>query len=132
MTAATITPSPRNRPVIGGLRRKSCMQAEDISASSRPETEDGKLGVQKRGVQGMAYIQLPEGLPGIRGLLAFRPETAGPLGALTDALLHSPGTLSLGERELIAAYVSRLNDCSFCYTSHAAIATWHLKDESLV
>lgn len=80
----------------------------------------------------MAYIQLPEGLPGIRGLLAFRPETAGPLGALADALLHAPGTLSQGERELIAAYVSRLNDCFFCYASHAAIATFHLKDESLV
>ena len=60
----------------------------------------------------MAHIQVPEGLPGIRGLLAFRPETAKPLGELADVLLHSPSTLSPGERELIAAHVSRLNECT--------------------
>lgn len=80
----------------------------------------------------MAYIHVPEGLPGIRGLLAFRPETAKPLGELADALLHAPGTLSPGERELIAAYVSRLNECTYCHASHAAIAACHLQDERLV
>src|SRR5262249_26944012 len=80
----------------------------------------------------MAHIELPDDLPGIRGLLAFRPETAKPLGELADALLHAPGTLSQGEREMIAAYVSRLNDCTFCHNSHAAIAAAHLDDEPLV
>jgi uncharacterized peroxidase-related enzyme len=80
----------------------------------------------------MPHIQLPEELPGIRALLAFRPETAKPLGDLADALLHAPGTLSPGEREMIAAYVSRLNDCTFCHNSHAAIAAAHLDDEHLV
>jgi uncharacterized peroxidase-related enzyme len=80
----------------------------------------------------MPHIQLPEELPGIRGLLAFRPETAKPLGDLADALLHAPGTLSPGDREMIAAYVSRLNDCTFCHNSHAAIAACHLENENLV
>jgi uncharacterized peroxidase-related enzyme len=80
----------------------------------------------------MAYIELPEGLPGIRGLLVFRPETAGPLGELADALLHGTESLSAGDRELIAAYVSRLNDCFYCHTSHAALVVCHLKDQSLV
>ena len=80
----------------------------------------------------MAYIHVPEGLPGIRGLLAFRPETAKPLGALADALLHAPSTLPAGERELIAAYVSHLNECTYCHASHAAIAACHLQDEMLV
>jgi len=80
----------------------------------------------------MAYIEIEEGLPGIRGLLAFRPETAKPLGDLADALLHAPGTLSPGERELIAAHVSHLNECVFCHASHAAIAACHLNDEALV
>jgi uncharacterized peroxidase-related enzyme len=80
----------------------------------------------------MPHIQLPEELPGIRALLAFRPETAKPLGELADALLHAPGTLSQGEREMIAAYVSRLNECTFCHNSHAAIAAAHLDDEHLV
>jgi len=80
----------------------------------------------------MAHIDLQEDLPGIRGLLAFRPETAKPLGELADALLHAPGTLAQGEREMIAAYVSRLNECTFCDHSHAAIAAAHLDDEPLV
>jgi uncharacterized peroxidase-related enzyme len=81
----------------------------------------------------MAHVPTPDGLPGIRGLLAFRPETAGPLGALADVLLHAPNTLAAGDRELIAAYVSSLNDCTFCHTSHAAIAACHLgDDEALV
>ena len=81
----------------------------------------------------MPYIKVAEGLPGIRALLAFRPETAKPLGDLADVLLHEAGnTLSPGERELIAAYVSRRNDCTFCHTSHAAIAACHLDSEDLV
>jgi uncharacterized peroxidase-related enzyme len=79
------------------------------------------------------HITVPDDLPGIRALLAFRPETAGPLGALADALLQAPNTLTRGERELIAAYVSRLNGCRFCHTSHAAIAACHLDgNETLV
>jgi uncharacterized peroxidase-related enzyme len=65
-------------------------------------------------------------------LLAFRPEVAGPLGELTDVLLHGPGSLSPGERELIAAHVSALNDCTYCRASHAAIAACHLGDGALV
>jgi uncharacterized peroxidase-related enzyme len=74
----------------------------------------------------MAHIDLPEGLPGIRGLLAFRPETAEPLCKLAEILMHTPGTLSPGERELIATYVSAQNDCFYCQTSHGAIAAYHL------
>lgn len=75
----------------------------------------------------MPYIAVPD-VPGIRALLAFRPETAEPLGALANALLHAPNSLTQGERELIAAYVSSLNNCTFCRRSHAAIAACHLGD----
>ena len=41
--------------------------------------------------------------------------------------------LSSGDRELIAAYVSSLNDCTYCRDSHAAIAAWHFgNDEGFV
>ena len=74
----------------------------------------------------MAHISLPEGLPGIRGLFGFRPETAKPLCELAEILLHVPGPLSLAERELIATYVSSQNDCYYCQMSHGAIAANHL------
>ena len=50
----------------------------------------------------MAHIRLPEGLQGIRGPMAFRPETAKPLNELAEVLLHAPNSLNPGERELIA------------------------------
>ena len=81
----------------------------------------------------MAHISLPDGLPGIRGPMAFRPETARPLNELADVLLHGPSTLSPGERELIATFVSARNECRYCQTIHGAVAAQHLGgDEALV
>jgi uncharacterized peroxidase-related enzyme len=81
----------------------------------------------------MPHITLPEGLPGIRGPMAFRPETAKPLNELVDVLLRGPHILTRGERELIATYVSSQNDCRYCQTIHGAIAAHHLHgDEDLV
>ncbi|MEV6298318.1 carboxymuconolactone decarboxylase family protein [Actinoplanes sp. NPDC051861] len=54
--------------------------------------------------------------------MAFRPETAGPLNALAEVLLRAPNSLPAAERELIAAYVSGLNECNFCCSSHTAFA----------
>lgn len=76
----------------------------------------------------MPHIPVPEHLPGIRGLFAFRPETAQPLCALAEALLVGESPLSRGERETIAAYVSHRNACRFCTESHAAAAR-HLLGE---
>jgi uncharacterized peroxidase-related enzyme len=65
--------------------------------------------------------------------MAFRPQTAQPLNDLVDVLLRGPHTLSRGERELIATYVSAENDCRYCQTIHGAIAAHHLDgDEDLV
>jgi uncharacterized peroxidase-related enzyme len=75
------------------------------------------------------HIAVPEGVPGIRSLFAFRPEVAQPLSVLADVLLHADSSLSRGERELIAAYVSALNECDFCHNSHAAVASCCLGDE---
>jgi len=63
----------------------------------------------------------------------FRPETAKPMNELVDVLMRGPNTLSPGERELIATYVSAENDCRYCQTIHGAIAAHHLGgDEELV
>ena len=81
----------------------------------------------------MPHIALPSHLPGIRAAMAFRPETAQPLNDLVDALLTAPNSLTPAERELIATYVSRKNDCYYCATIHGAVAAAHLDgDEDLV
>jgi uncharacterized peroxidase-related enzyme len=74
----------------------------------------------------MPHISLPD-LPGIRGPMAFRPETAKPLNELAEILLRETNnTLSRGERELIGTYVSSLNDCFFCQNVHGAMAGYYL------
>ncbi len=77
----------------------------------------------------MAHIQVPEGVPGIRGLAMFRPETGKHLYELAEVLLRGPSPLSHAERELIAAYVSSRNDCNFCMSSHAAASRSLYGDE---
>ena len=74
----------------------------------------------------MPHIALNPAEPGIRGLLRYRPQTARPLSELTEILLRGPSTLTRGERELIAAYVSALNDCMYCTSSHSACAAAQL------
>jgi len=74
----------------------------------------------------MPHIPLDPNLPGIRGPMAFRPETARPLNELVEVLLHGPHTLTAGERELIATFVSSRNCTQFCQNIHGAIAAAHL------
>lgn len=78
----------------------------------------------------MAHINLNNDLPGIRGPMAYSPQTAAPLNALAEVLLHDEdNTLSRGERELIGAYVSYLNDCFFCQNVHGAMAQHYMNCE---
>ncbi|HKN98212.1 MAG TPA: carboxymuconolactone decarboxylase family protein [Pseudonocardiaceae bacterium] len=79
----------------------------------------------------MAHIDLgldEQRFPGINGLMRFRPETAAPLGDLAEVLLRAPNSLTPGERELIAAYVSSRNECDFCADSHSAFAAAQLPE----
>ena len=77
----------------------------------------------------MPHISLPEGYPGITSGFVFRPETAKPMRELAHVLLHGPSTLTPGDRELIATYVSSRNDCFFCQTSHGAAAAAHMGND---
>ncbi|MEV6985555.1 carboxymuconolactone decarboxylase family protein [Sphaerisporangium sp. NPDC051017] len=81
----------------------------------------------------MAHIELGNESPGISGLMEYRLETGRVLSSLAEVLLRADetidrddNTLTRGERELIAAYVSSLNQCKFCSTSHAAFAAAQL------
>jgi uncharacterized peroxidase-related enzyme len=84
----------------------------------------------------MPHINLSDH-PGILAALDMRPDIAEPLKQMTNAMLLGPSngilpepaksklgalTLTSAERELIGAYVSKLNTCQFCATSHSAIA----------
>ena len=70
----------------------------------------------------MAHIDLPKGVPGMRSLVMFRPETGKHLYELAQVLLRGDSPLTPAERELIATHVSARNNCTFCRDSHAAVA----------
>jgi uncharacterized peroxidase-related enzyme len=50
------------------------------------------------------------------------PQTSRPLLDYHQVLLRGPSPLTVGQRELIAAYVSALNACDYCAGVHAATA----------
>jgi alkylhydroperoxidase family enzyme len=52
-------------------------------------------------------------VPQIMHLFAFKPERTSHLAQFTQGVMRGPSPLSPGQRELIAAFVSRRNDCPF-------------------
>ena len=77
----------------------------------------------------MTYIKTGVDQPGIVELLFYKGPTGKALANLAQTLLHGPSNLTPGERELIASYVSNLNNCEYCHESHGASANYHLNDE---
>jgi hypothetical protein len=52
--------------------------------------------------------------PGVVRTLRYRKEFFGrPFSELTQRVMRGPSPWSVGERELFAAFVSRLNQCVF-------------------
>lgn len=76
----------------------------------------------------MAQIQLGNDIPGMAGLMKFKPAFAAPLNALVEALLRSENsTLTRGEREFLFTAASWINGCKFCAGVHAAMARVNLE-----
>ncbi len=64
---------------------------------------------------------LPEGAH-LSELFRQFPESKDTLMAFTEVVMRGAGDLDIGTREMIAAYVSGLNRCTFCHGSHAIYA----------
>ncbi|MET7875312.1 carboxymuconolactone decarboxylase family protein [Micromonospora profundi] len=81
----------------------------------------------------MAHIDLgvdETEFPGVRGLMKYRPVTGKPMMELAETLLRGPLSLPTADRELIAAYVSGRNECTYCCSAHSAFAA-ALLDEGM-
>lgn len=103
--------------------------SENLNAgccSSRCTLPKKNRSVQRR--PDKPHINVPAGVPGISSLFALRPEAAKPMRELAEVLLRESKGLSRGERELMAAYVSSLNECNFCCNCHSAAAVHQLDD----
>jgi hypothetical protein len=62
-------------------------------------------------INGMRAAGVP--VPQIMHLFAYKPERTQFLAQFTQGVMRGPSPLSPGQRELIAAFTSRRNDCPF-------------------
>ena len=59
----------------------------------------------------------------VASIFSQRPEYYGPWVGMTQMLMRGESPLSIAERELVAAWVSKVNQCPYCHGGHAAAAT---------
>lgn len=70
--------------------------------------------------------------PHLYDVMNKSPRMAIYLFKMTDEIMLAEGPLTPAEREIVAAYVSGLNACSFCYRGHKAIAEIFGVEEGLI
>jgi uncharacterized peroxidase-related enzyme len=82
-----------------------------------------------------AFIQLVSRhpVPDAARLVFYRPEFYGaPMKVFTREAMRGPSAWSVGDRELMAAVVSQMNECAFCIRAHTATAAMAYQDEAKV
>ncbi|MGH7247710.1 MAG: carboxymuconolactone decarboxylase family protein, partial [Pseudomonadota bacterium] len=70
----------------------------------------------------MPFLSLLPKSASLLDLFKAFPETSKPLIEFHEVLLRGPSPFAQAERELIAAYVSGLNQCRYCRGVHSATA----------
>src|SRR5206468_9873418 len=56
-------------------------------------------------------------------LVKYRADFyGGPMQGVTHEAMRGPSTWSVGDRELMAAFVAKTNHCDFCTKAHLAVA----------
>jgi len=85
--------------------------------------------IETRPAEGMTKVAFKmlrdagETIPEILHLFRFKRRSTDHLVRFTEEVMRGPSPLSPGLRELIGAFFSRRNQCSFCSDAHAAAAT---------
>jgi uncharacterized peroxidase-related enzyme len=78
-----------------------------------------------------AVIRLMSGrpLPDAAKLVFYRPDFYGSRAKeFTHEAMRGPSAWSVGDRELMAAYVSKVNEAAFCIGAHTATASQAYQD----
>jgi uncharacterized peroxidase-related enzyme len=64
-------------------------------------------------------------------LVKYRPEFCG-AQKMTHEAMRGPSAWSVGDRELMAAFVAKNNECEWCTRAHTAVAKKAYRDEASV
>jgi len=78
-----------------------------------------------------ALIRMMSGHPAldILKLVRYRPDFYGrPMQVVTQEAMRGPSVWSVGDRELMAAFVSKANQSEWCAKAHAAVAEGAYRD----
>jgi hypothetical protein len=68
-------------------------------------------GARAEAIEGMRAAGVP--IPQIMHMFAYKPDRTDFLAAFTQGVMRGPSPLLAGQRELIAALTSKLNQCLF-------------------
>lgn len=82
-----------------------------------------------------SIIKLVSGypLPDAARLVFYRPDFYGnPAKYFTNRAMRGSSTWSVGDRELMAAFISRLNQCVFCIKAHSTVSSMAYHDQTKV
>ena len=99
----------------------------------RPEVLNTGYPPRAKLLFGLIKLVSRQPFPDAAKINFYRPDFYGdPMKSLTQQVMRGESEWSVGERELMAAYVSRTNGSAFCIGAHTATATGALGDQSLV
>jgi AhpD family alkylhydroperoxidase len=99
----------------------------------RPRVLDHGYGVGPKLLFRVIRLMSGHPAPDAAKLTFYRPDFYGSLAkAFTQEAMRGDSPWSVGDRELMAAYVSKVNDSPFCIGAHTATATRAYQDERRV
>jgi uncharacterized peroxidase-related enzyme len=99
----------------------------------RLEILNSGYGLRAKALFAMIRVVSGQRMPDAARLVFYRPEFYGtPMKAITHEAMRGPSEWSVGDRELMAAFVSRANECEFCIGAHTATAARAYQDEAKV
>lgn len=115
------------------------MQQTERQSPSKPRTMPAAGGrtkiriVEEEGAAGEAALVFQQfreqfgrsSVPGILKCFATNPAFARHMVGVASSLLFNEGCLTRRRKELIATYISRLNDCPYCTDSHGHYLASH-------
>ena len=80
-----------------------------------------------------SFIRIISGqpFPDAARLVMYRPDFYGAI-KFTHEAMRGPSAWSVGDRELMAAFVSKMNECQFCIGAHSAVAARAYQDRAKV
>ena len=81
----------------------------------------------------LIHLLTRQPVPDAARLVFYRPDFYGaPMKGFTHLAMRGPSAWSVGDRELMAAFVSKMNACAFCIGAHTATAAMAYQDEAKV